>query len=181
MSLTVILEYVLESALFAVAACGVLMLIHLLRGGKMNTRREWLLLLTAAYLAAVAEIIALRFGHASGSRELRLFPPLATTVLSFREGAWSFCFHFFGNTGWFVPLGLLLPMLRPKVGALQALLTGAAFSALLEALQWLLKTGCTDIDDVILNALGALTGYAILRLIRRICARKTPDKKEVVS
>ena len=46
-------------------------------------------------------------------------------------------------------------------------MTDCALSAALEALQFALSTGMTDIDDVLLNALGALLGACAVRILRR--------------
>jgi len=180
MSVQSIFDYALESALFALLIVGAYAAARrLVRRKRLNLRRDWPVLALTAYLAAVTEIIALRFGHPSETRVTRLFPPFATTSFMFSEGAWPFLYHTLGNLSWFVPLGLLLPVVRPKTTVLHALLTGAALSVLLEALQWLLKTGTTDVDDVILNALGALLGWALYRIVSRIRDSKIQDKKEV--
>ena len=65
-----------------------------------------------------------------------------------------------GNLIWFVPLGVRLR--RKK--ALVSLLAGAGASVCIELMQYLLMTGVTDVDDVLLNALGARLGWALARL-----------------
>ena len=49
-----------------------------------------------------------------------------------------------------------------------ALLAGAGLSAAIELMQYLLMTGVTDVDDVLMNVLGALTGWLLARLWRRL-------------
>ena len=118
------------------------------------------------YLAALVEIIALRFGRPA-ARVAPQLVPLRTTLEQWRAGAWPFVYHVVGNLTWFMPLGLLLPMLRPSARWRQALLVGAGLSLLVEGYQFLFGTGAPDVDDVFLNALGTLLGYGLSRLIRR--------------
>lgn len=73
----------------------------------------------------------------------------------------------FGNIGTFLPLGFFPPLLFRNVRGKQALLLGLAYSAGAECLQFFLGRHC-DVDDVILNVLGALLGYALWRLLKRL-------------
>ena len=75
-----------------------------------------------------------------------------------------------GNLLAFVPMGLLLPVLFPRMRRVLAfILVIAAIIVLVELMQMLTMTGSCDIDDFILNMLGALTAYALAKLpfIRR--------------
>jgi len=165
MDISRIMVFVGRAARFALVVCAVYapgrMIYLRRRGRKADWRGEIVKLLAVGYLAALAEIIALRGGPGE-TRELRLVP-LGTTLSTLKEGAWPFIYNLVGNLAWFVPLGVLLRRMPPA----RVLLTGAAVSLSLEVLQWLLKTGVTDIDDVILNALGALTGCLIARKLKR--------------
>jgi glycopeptide antibiotics resistance protein len=67
-----------------------------------------------------------------------------------------------GNILLFVPLGFLLPLLWKRFSPLATVLTGAALSFAIETVQFF--TGrAADIDDFILNTLGALLGCCIFR------------------
>ena len=165
MSAAGIARYVVRALGFAgvVCACWAAARLILLRrrGAGIDVRRELRLLLRTGYLAALAEIIALRGG--SGSvRALRLVP-LQTTLEELRAGAWPFAYHAAGNMIWFVPLGMILSRRRT---IWQTLAIGAAVSLGLEAMQWMLGTGVSDVDDVLLNALGALLGAALYQALR---------------
>jgi glycopeptide antibiotics resistance protein len=62
----------------------------------------------------------------------------------------------------FIPLGVMLGLLWKRKGYLiQAFLYGFGFSFLIECSQ-LLNNRSSDIDDLILNTLGAVLGYLIL-------------------
>ena len=72
----------------------------------------------------------------------------------------------FGNVVLFAPLGFLLPLLVPAIRRWwQALAVGAGVSLLIELYQ-LAWPGVRkpSVDDLLLNALGAVLGFAALRL-----------------
>ncbi len=77
----------------------------------------------------------------------------------------------------FVPLGLSLPTVFPKTAKhplVGALLCGVGLSVLVEALQWALSRGTTEVDDVMLNGLGTACGllcYAVAAALKRREAR----------
>ena len=166
MNLEGILFFVARAARFSLIVCAVYAPVRLiaLKAKRMDfvPKREMIRLLLVAYLAALAEIIALR-GGPGDTRELHLLP-LQTTFRTMKEGLWPFVYNFVGNVVWFVPLG----MFAHRKGPLRATLIGAGFSLSLEALQWMLRTGVTDVDDVIVNALGALAGAVLAMLIGRM-------------
>jgi glycopeptide antibiotics resistance protein len=71
-----------------------------------------------------------------------------------------------GNIAVFVPFGFLLSLLWRGAGWRKAALSSAAASLVIELCQ-LTQTGrSTDIDDILLNTTGGLTGYMIYRLIK---------------
>ena len=162
MSFQGIATYSARAVGFAVIVSGLYWLIRHLQGKKTKFAD----VLAIAYLAAVTEIIALRFGSAPASRMIRWIP-MTTTLEEAKGGAWSLIYHVCGNLVWFLPMGILVQWKKPKWRLLQIAAFGAAFSAVLETLQFLLSTGMTDIDDVILNALGTAFGALIQRAVRR--------------
>ena len=73
-----------------------------------------------------------------------------------------------GNILLFVPFGYFLPKLFP--GLRSFLLTAAAVTVTIccvEILQVLFTVGTCDIDDLILNLLGASMGYGIYKILER--------------
>ncbi|MGW0138546.1 VanZ family protein [Streptomyces calvus] len=81
-----------------------------------------------------------------------------------------------GNILLGVPFGVLAPVVAPRTrGFLRVLVLTAVVMLLVEVAQGLLVTGrAFDIDDVILNTGGALTGYLLVgrRLGRTVHARR---------
>ena len=88
------------------------------------------------------------------------------------------------NVVLFLPLGFLLPCLWKEFGGFRAAaLSGAVFSLVIELSQ-LVNNRITDIDDLLLNTLGAILGFFAFRLAARIRGRETPAetvmKKEMI-
>ena len=74
-----------------------------------------------------------------------------------------------GNIALFVPFGYLLPIIyKQTVKLKQVFFSSICLSVFFELYQLITKTGQCDIDDVILNSLGGITGYALLLLMRRL-------------
>lgn len=70
-----------------------------------------------------------------------------------------------GNIIMFIPLGFLLPPVFPKLKNLMSVLvTTAAIIICVELIQLLTLVGSCDIDDLILNMLGAAIGFCLYRI-----------------
>ena len=85
------------------------------------------------------------------------------------QGLIGFCLrNTLGNIMLFVPLGMLLPLLSRRFQSLKrVLLLGLCASLMIETIQFVLRfvgsPRAVDIDDVILNTLGACVGFVIYR------------------
>lgn len=153
-----------RALVFAAVICALYALLCLLRKRKIRLHR----LIAIGYIAALIQITVLRGGVdwqkvLEGARTMPQLVPLKTTVGEAKSGLWPLVYHTAGNMGWFVPLGMLMRKKR----WLHALMAGAILSAGIELMQYLLMTGMTDIDDVILNALGTLIGWRLIRCIKK--------------
>lgn len=80
--------------------------------------------------------------------------------------------NFLGNLAVFVPLGFFPALLFRKASWRRSVLVGLGTSTLVEAGQYFLMR-TTDIDDVILNTMGALCGYWLYLLLARLLPRIT--------
>ena len=80
-------------------------------------------------------------------------------------GDWSFFMNTFGNVFFFLPFGFLLPaFVKPFRRFYITIMLGMVFSALMETLQLITRVGSFDVDDIILNTLGAVLGYVIFKI-----------------
>ena len=68
----------------------------------------------------------------------------------------------------FVPVGLLLGIAFKKKTWWKVLLIGCGISVTIEALQFFLMRGFSEVDDVIHNTVGCLIGYGIMTILRII-------------
>lgn len=76
--------------------------------------------------------------------------------------------NLFGNIAAFVPLGLLLPCLWKPMRSIGYFLLCTVFLIIaVELIQLFSLRGSCDIDDLILNVIGALIGYLLLLPFRR--------------
>lgn len=69
------------------------------------------------------------------------------------------------NVLMFLPVGVLYGAASRKSRAWKALLLGACISVSIEALQFFLHRGFSEIDDVLHNALGCLIGWLLYRVV----------------
>lgn len=75
--------------------------------------------------------------------------------------------NLFGNLGLLLPVGLLGPIALPALDRWwRIVLVALLISTSTELAQHWIPNRSADIDDVIVNAAGALLGFAILRLAR---------------
>ena len=85
--------------------------------------------------------------------------------------------NIFGNVIGFIPYGFILPVIihRCRNGSF-IILSGFALSLTVETIQLVTRSGCFDVDDLILNTLGAAMGYLIFAVCDHL-RRKHYGKK----
>lgn len=141
---------------------------------KIQWRHELGLFLFATYLILLLMLTVFRsaywpwqltwYWHRSFS-VINFKPLVETFKLYFAQSRFDFWYQSVGNIGWFLPFGYGITALAKRRYHLGGVLVrGALFSLMIEALQFLLATGVSDIDDVIFNTIGAMCGYGLYRL-----------------
>ena len=70
-----------------------------------------------------------------------------------------------GNVIMFVPMGLMAAVWQKQRHFGRYLLTAAAIIFVVEGLQFLTRLGAADVDDWLLNMLGAVIGFEVWRTI----------------
>lgn len=127
----------------------------------------------AAYSAVVMAILVLKIasfrighvrlnfsGYATG--EPNLIP--LTSILPYLRGdrgAMIALFNIGGNIVLFVPIGFLLPFVVRHMTWRTALVVAIIAPLAIEVTQLVCRVGIFDIDDVILNGIGIMIGYAL--------------------
>lgn len=77
-----------------------------------------------------------------------------------------------GNIVLFVPLGFLIPSIWIKLRRIgYAIAIGFCVSLLIEGSQFLFTYRVANVDDVILNTLGAITGYILFSILSSLKKR----------
>jgi len=70
-----------------------------------------------------------------------------------------------GNFIGFIPLGILLPLLFNRLNFISTVICVFLFSLGFETFQLFSMLGAFDVDDLLLNTLGGMFGYILLRLL----------------
>lgn len=81
-------------------------------------------------------------------------------------GVKAFILNLFGNIFVFSPFGFMLPVISVKCrGFLKIFQFTFFLSMVIELTQLVCKVGSFDVDDLILNTVGGLIGYAVFKLL----------------
>ncbi len=157
---------------------------------KHNAGAIILLTLFVMYLIVLFKVTIFKYpntfsnilkGELSGIRSLNLIP--FVTISEYFRFVLSGNIiigisNLLGNLIIFFPLGYIAALLFPKIRRPAGILLLAfVFSLFIEVFQYIFACGSTDIDDVILNVIGGITGYWAYALISRFLE---PEKHAVL-
>lgn len=85
--------------------------------------------------------------------------------------------NIFGNVIGFIPYGFILPVIAHKCrSGFFIILSGFSLSLVVEVVQLVTKVGCFDVDDLILNTLGAAIGYGMFAVCNYLRRRHYGEK-----
>ena len=136
--------------------------------------KKLLWFLTLFWLAVLFRITVFRpgcFSHGLFSGRIEWDAFAYYTKLA-QRGNWRyFTYLFVGNLIWFAPAGVLVRLRGGKLW--QAALAGLGLSLLVESLQFVLGSGVSELDDLILNSLGAIIGFALTALLLSVIRRRS--------
>jgi glycopeptide antibiotics resistance protein len=153
---------------------------HRTGGQPLSFRREILLLAFVVYLSALAAVTLTpnRSSRlvAEGAGGIELRPNLVSLTCSSAflpkgSTAQAFCVHNArGNVMLFFPLGIFIPLVWTRLRFWRGIQIAIALSVSIELLQYLSSAWgsyrAADVNDVILNVLGACLGLALVSLLR---------------
>lgn len=129
----------------------------------------------AGYLVAVAFVVFFTAGGVGRSgapfswQMVNLVPLRTILEFALGENPAQAVRQLVGNVILFVPLGVLLPTMSPRFQSVTSLFPAAVIASITIEISQLvlgllgLASRSTDIDDVILNTIGALVGWAVWR------------------
>ena len=150
---------------------------------RIHWKREVQLILVYICVIVVARFTFFPFDKADGKVQplildlTRVFPfrinwiPFVN-LLDYPERR-SILINVIGNTAMFVPLGVIWPMVYKELNTHRKVIAaGIGVSLCIEILQLPFYDRVTDIDDLILNAVGFLLGYGMY-----LFGKKWKDKK----
>ena len=155
---------------------------------RLSLHREVLLVTFVIYLAGVAAA-TLMPNHGSRARAaatagIELRPDLASLTCSSAtlprgSSARAFCVrNAAGNFALFIPLGILLPLVWRHLRFWRGMLIAIALSCSIELIQYFSRAWgsyrSADVNDVILNSLGACLGLVLVSLLQ-LLQRNRPE------
>ena len=161
-----------------------------LRQGRICWKRELQLMLVYICIVVVTRFTFFPFSKVDGQVQpllfdaARIFPPR----INLRPVVYLFDYPVFreallnliGNTAMFLPLGIVWPSVFRQLDSHgKVIAAGVGCSLLIEILQLPFFDRVSDIDDLILNFLGFLTGYGIyllVKTVKRLCKRRRGRK-----
>lgn len=95
------------------------------------------------------------------------FKTITSLIVDFRYyelDVWIY--NLFGNIAAFMPLGILIPIILSTKRKLVATIVFSIVILLIaETAQFIFKVGVFDVDDIILNMIGVVSGYMVYKFL----------------
>ena len=125
-------------------------------------------------------------GRTLGSEQPRYNLVFFTEIKRFwnyREqlGLWACFMNIFGNIIAFMPVGYLLPAIcEGRKSFVDAVCAGFVTSLLIECTQYVFRVGSFDVDDILLNTLGAALGFICWLIVHKYVDLKTKERVVII-
>ena len=136
----------------------------------------FMLVIFVIYFALLLRLAVFRDGfdtkHIFEIGKYNLVPFLDYTNVWQNGGIKSFLRLFFGNLGWFFPLGFFARYKFTLTKTAKIVLFGFLFSLLVEILQFVFKTGIFELDDLILNSIGVFLGAKFCEILLKFISKR---------
>lgn len=112
------------------------------------------------------------YGRGVFRRELKIIPFETTMKILTTSNNWhAILINIIGNVVAFMPMGFLLPFMFVRMNSFFKVLSVVLLGTVsIEVFQYIAGKGTTDIDDVILNALGGILGYLMSKGMTKLIA-----------
>ncbi|QNQ80669.1 VanZ family protein [Lactobacillus sp. PV034] len=142
---------------------------------RRSLKSEACVWIFAFYLILLLMLTTFRDTYFPWQWSLNFHRPLNEINLVFMKETWKltkgaslldFFYNSFGNILWFMPFGLLFPIVAQRKRCFKlTVFLGFLLSFTIESFQFILMTGVSDIDDIFFNVCGAILGYGLYYLI----------------
>lgn len=139
-------------------------------------RLAWILFIV--YIAGMAYFLFFseEFNRSNSTYRynLVLLQEIKRGIWCFKNGMKGYFFlNVVMNVVAFMPFGFILPIISPgNRKFLRIFLRGFLLTLVIETMQLFLKVGCFDLDDMLLNTIGAVLGYFLFWICKCIGKRK---------
>ncbi|MDE7266976.1 MAG: VanZ family protein [Lachnospiraceae bacterium] len=141
-----------------------------------KTKYRWIVhVLFVIYMGMLFRFTILRDGFhfknfmKYGTVNLSLFTGYVPFV---RNHIWGrFIYLFGGNIAAFIPFGAYLGYREKKI--ITTVIFGFLLSLFIESMQYVWGVGISELDDLILNTLGAFLGVVAVKALKKIFAKKS--------
>ena len=155
----------------------------MIRNTTKKQKLGWVLFIAYLVLLVYFMFFAESFGRTPHVQEdyaynLTLFKEIRR-FYTYREqlGMKAFLLNVFGNVIGFMPCGFFLPVIsRRSRKWYNTFLLSFLLSLTIETVQLVFKVGSFDVDDLVMNTLGAAAGYVVFAVCHGIYKRKRGRK-----
>lgn len=157
----------------------------MIKNTTRNQKLSWVLfilyLLALTYFLLFAESFG-RTGNENSryAYNLQLFKEIRRFYI-YREqlGIQAMILNIVGNVVAFVPCGFFLPIVSRRAKHwYNTFLLGFLLSLGMEIIQLISKAGSFDVDDLLLNTIGAVLGFLMYRLVQNMRIRRRIRERE---
>lgn len=147
------------------------------RRGRIDWRHELLSLMMLVNVAVILRFTMFPFDMVDGQVQPLPFDPALAfpprlNLVPFAEfftydSKRDTLINIIGNCAMFVPSGIMLPIVYPKLDSFAKVIgVGALLSLVLELTQLPFHTRVTDVNDLMLNVAGVTIGYGLYMLLK---------------
>ena len=149
----------------------------MLKGTTKRQKMGWVLFLLYLALLSYLMFFSEDFGRTNPNRgyayNLAPFKEIMRFITYYETlGMKAVVVNLAGNVMAFMPFGFFMPVVsRRSRGPVRIIFLGFGFSLMLETIQLVFKVGSFDVDDLILNTLGAAIGFFCYRRVQRFRVR----------
>ena len=149
----------------------------MLKGTTKRQKMGWVLFLLYLALLSYLMFFSEDFGRTNPNRgyayNLAPFKEIMRFITYYETlGMRAVVVNLAGNVIAFMPFGFFMPVVsRRSRGPVRIIFLGFGFSLMLETIQLGFKVGSFDVDDLILNTLGAAIGFFCYRRVQRFRVR----------